>query len=81
MIITLAMDKESFEQGEIDLEMREMLLDALPINLVRMHHLWHGRSDPFPPPPPTHYEGRKIGRNEPLPVRRRQEIQALLRVI
>lgn len=67
MIFTFAMDKESFEQGDIELEMRETLLDALPINLVRMHHLWHGRNDPFPPPPPTHYEGRKVGRNEPCP--------------
>jgi uncharacterized protein len=67
MIFTFAMDKENFEQGDIDLEMREKLLDALPINLVRMHHLWHGRNDPFPPSPLTHYEGRKIGRNEPCP--------------
>jgi uncharacterized protein YecA (UPF0149 family) len=67
MIFTFAMDKGNFEQGDIDLEMREKLLDALPINLVRMHHLWHGRNDPFPPSPLTHYEGRKIGRNEPCP--------------
>jgi uncharacterized protein len=67
MVFTFAMDKETFEQGDIDLEMREKLLDALPINLVRMHHLWHGRSDPFPPPPATHYEGRKVGRNDPCP--------------
>src|SRR5437867_702053 len=66
-IFVLGMDKEKFEQSDIDLEMRDKIVDALPINLVRMHHLWHGRSDPFPPPPLTHYEGRKIGRNEPCP--------------
>jgi len=66
-IFVLGMDKEKFKQSDIDLEMRDKIVDALPINLVRMHHLWHGRSDPFPPPPLTHYEGRKIGRNEPCP--------------
>jgi uncharacterized protein len=67
MIFTFAMDKGDFEKGEIDLEIREKLLDGLPIHLVRMHHLWHGRNDPYPPPPPTRYEGRKVGRNEPCP--------------
>ena len=69
MIVTLSMNEEDLGESEsdIDLEMREKLVDSLPIQLVRIHHLWHGREDPFPPPPPTHYEGRKVGRNEPCP--------------
>ena len=47
--------------------MRETLVDALPINLLRLHDVWRGRPDPFPPPPSNRYEGRKVGRNEPCP--------------
>jgi len=67
MMLTLRMDEEDLDNNDIDLETREQLVDALPINLVRMHHLWHGRPDPFPPPTATRYEGRKVGRNEPCP--------------
>jgi len=67
MIVTLGLKEEDLGESDIDLELREKLVDALPIQLVRLHHLWHGREDPFPPPPPTHYEGRKVGRNEPCP--------------
>jgi yecA family protein len=67
MIVTLGMNEEDLHENEIDLEIREKLVDALPIQLVRIYHLWHGREDPFPPPTPTRYEDRKVGRNELCP--------------
>jgi yecA family protein len=67
MMVTLGMTEKDLSKSDIDFELREKLVDALPIQLVRMHHLWHGREDPFPPPTSTRYEGRKIGRNEPCP--------------
>jgi uncharacterized protein len=66
MMVTLGMTEKDLSKSDIDFELREKLVDALPIQLVRMHHLWHGREDPFPPTS-TRYEGRKIGRNEPGP--------------
>jgi uncharacterized protein len=67
MMVTLGMNEKDLGRTEIDLEIREKLVNALPIQLVRVHHLWHGREDPFPPPTPTRYENRKVGRNEPCP--------------
>jgi uncharacterized protein len=67
MMFTLALNEEDLGESDIDFETRARLVDALPLHLVRMHHLWHGREDPFPPPTPTHYEDRKVGRNEPCP--------------
>jgi yecA family protein len=67
MIFTLGVNENELRKRDIDFEVREKLVDALPIHLVRMHHLWHGRKDPFPAPTPTHYEDRKVGRNEPCP--------------
>jgi uncharacterized protein len=67
LIVMLGMDEEHLHESDIDFELREKLVDALPIQLVRIHHLWHGHEDPFPPPTSTQYEGRKVGRNEPCP--------------
>jgi yecA family protein len=67
MMVTLGMREKDLSESDIDFELRGKLVDALPIQLVRMHHLWHGREDPFPPPTPTHYESHKVGRNEPCP--------------
>jgi uncharacterized protein len=67
MITTLGMGEKGMSESDLDFETREKLVDALPLHLVRIHHLWHGREDPFPPPTPTHYGDRKVGRNEPCP--------------
>jgi yecA family protein len=67
MVVALGTDEDHLTEAGIDLGMRETLVEALPTELVRLHHRWHGLADPFPPPATTRYEGKKIGRNEPCP--------------
>jgi len=66
-IVVLGTDEDHLAEAAIDCELRDKLVAALPPNLLRLHHLWRGQDDPFPPPTTTRYEGRKIGRNEPCP--------------
>jgi yecA family protein len=65
--ITVGVSQEQLMQDGIDPEFRDQLFDAMPQNVVRLYYLLRGRPDPIPPPVPTHYEGRKIGRNERCP--------------
>jgi yecA family protein len=65
--VTLGLSEQEFAKGDIDFDMRDAILETLPVSVVRLHHALRGRPDPFPPPAPTRYEGRKVGRNEPCP--------------
>jgi uncharacterized protein len=66
-IVAIGADQKELAKHDIDEDVRRALIDAMPENLVRLHHHWRGRPDPFPPPTPTRYEGQKVGRNEPCP--------------
>ena len=66
-VVALGTDAEHLRLRDIDFELRDKLVAALPKNLLRLYQLWRGHDDPYPPPVDNYYEGRKIGRNEPCP--------------
>jgi yecA family protein len=67
-MVTLGSDGGDADGERLERELREAIVDRLPILVANIHHLLRGREQPFPPaPPPPPDFGRKIGRNERCP--------------